>query len=110
MRPSIAGKAALVGSFAYDVGTERLQITPGYAAIHGFPDETTEIARSEWKARLHPQDSVRWEALRNRAHRDRLQEYSGEYRIVRLGNEVRWIEARVFVSYSGDGRPQRAVG
>ncbi len=107
---AIAGKAALVGSFAYDVDTERLQITPGYAAIHGFPDGTIEIARSEWQAGVHPDDRMRWEALRSRAHRERWQEYNGEYRIVRSGNEVRWIEARVFVSYASDGRPQRAVG
>ena len=107
---AIAGKAALVGSFAYDVDTGRMQITPGYAAIHGLPDGTTEIAFGEWKAGMHPEDRVRWEALWSRAHRERWREYSGEYRIVRLGNEVRWIEARVFVSYAGDGRPQRAVG
>ena len=110
MQLAIAGKAALVGSFTYDVDTERLQITPGYAAIHGFPDGTTEIARSEWQAGVHPEDRVRWGALRSRAHRERWQEYSGEYRIVRSGNEVRWIEARVLVSYASDGRPQRAVG
>ena len=110
MQLAIAGKAALVGSFTYDVDTERLQITPGYAAIHGFPDGSTEIARSEWQAGVHPEDRVRWEALRSRAHRERWQEYSGEYRIVRSGNEVRWIEARVLVSYASDGRPQRAVG
>jgi PAS domain S-box-containing protein len=110
MQLAIAGKAALVGSFAYDVDTERLQITPGYAAIHGLPDGTTEIARSEWKVGVHPEDRARWETLRSHAHREQCQEYSGEYRIVRAGGEVRWIEARVFVSYASDGRPQRAVG
>ena len=110
MQLALVGKAALVGSFAYDVNTEELQITPGCAAIHGFPDGTTDIGRSEWQAGMHPEDRVRWEALRSRAHRERWQEYSGEYRIVRPGNEVRWIEARVFVSYASDGRPQRAVG
>ena len=107
---ALAGKAALVGSFAYDVDTERMQISAGYAAIHGFPDGTTEIARSEWWLGVHPEDRVRWEALRSRAYRERLDEYSGEYRIVRSGGEIRWIEARVFVSYDGDGRPRRAVG
>src|SRR6267142_2789563 len=66
--------------------------------------------RGEWQAGMHPEDRVRWEALRSRAHRERWQEYSGEYRIVRSGNEVRWIEARVFVAYASDGQPQRAVG
>ena len=107
---ALAGKAGRVGSFAYDIDTERMQISAGYAAIHGFPDGTTEIARSEWQLGVHPEDRVRWEALRSRAYRERWDEYSGEYRIVGPGSENRWIEARVFVSYDGDGRPRRAVG
>src|SRR5262249_39058490 len=45
---SLAGKAGLIGRYAYDVGTEVLQISEGYAAIHGLPEGTTEISRSEW--------------------------------------------------------------
>jgi PAS domain S-box-containing protein len=110
MQLALAAKAARVGSFAYDIDTERMQISAGYAAIHGFPDGTTEIARSEWQLGVHPEDRVRWEALRSCAYRKRWEEYSGEYRIVRSGGEIRWIEARIFVSYDGDGRPRRAVG
>jgi PAS domain S-box-containing protein len=87
-----------------------MQISAGYAAIHGFPDGTTEIARSEWQLGVHPEDRARWEALRSRAYCEQRDEYTGEYRIVRTGSENRWIEARVFVSYDGDGRPRRAVG
>ena len=107
---AIAGKSARVGSFAYDVDTEKMQISAGYAAIHGFPDGTTEIARSRWQLGVHPEDLMRWEELRRRAFRERWQEYSGEYRLVGSSGEVRWIEARVFVSYGSDGRAQRAVG
>jgi PAS domain S-box-containing protein len=107
---ALAGKAARVGSFAYDIDTERMQISPGYAAIHGFADGTTEITRSEWQLGVHPEDSARWETLRSRAWRERREEYGGEYRIVRPEGEIRWIEARVFVSYDGNGRPHRAVG
>src|SRR5262249_15327327 len=76
---ALAGKAARVGSFAYDIDTEMMQITAGYAAIHGFPDGITEIARSKWQLGVHPEDRLRWEALRSRAHRERWAEYSGEY-------------------------------
>jgi PAS domain S-box-containing protein len=107
---ALAGKAARVGSFAYDIDTERMQISAGYAAIHGLPDEATEITCNEWQLGVHPEDRVRWEAIRSRAHRERWPEYSWEYRIVRPGGEIRWVEARVFVSYDADGRPQRAVG
>jgi hypothetical protein len=44
---ALAGKTGLVGSFAYDTDTEMMQISEGYAAIHGYPERTTEIARSE---------------------------------------------------------------
>jgi len=40
---ALAGKAALVGSYAYDTDTEIMQISEGYAAIHGFPDGTTVL-------------------------------------------------------------------
>jgi PAS domain S-box-containing protein len=107
---ALAGKAALVGSFAYDLDTERMQISSGYAAIHGFPDGTTEIARSEWQLGLHPEDRVRLEEIRSRCFRERQDEYGVDYRIVRSESDVRWIDARCFVSYHGDGRPKRVVG
>ena len=107
---SLAGKAALVGSFAYDVDTEIIQISAGYAAIHGFPDGTIEIKRSQWQAGVHPEDRVRVEELRSRAFRHRWDEYAADYRVVRTSGEVRWIESRSFVSYCNDGQPLRVVG
>ena len=49
---ALAGKAALVGSFAYDMDTEEMQISQGYAAIHGFPEGTTHIAREPMAGRF----------------------------------------------------------
>ncbi len=94
MQLALAGKAALVGSFAYDVDTEELQITPGCAAIHGFPDGTTEVGRSEWQAGMHPEDRVRWEALRSRAHREQWQRISN-YSLRKRGTVDRGAGVRV---------------
>ena len=33
-----------------------------------------------------------------------------EYRIIRAGGELRWVETRCFISYNRDGRPHRVVG
>ena len=66
--------------------------------------------RSEWKVGVHPDDLARLGELRNHAFRSRLNDYSAAYRIVRPEGEVRWINARLFVSYRPDGRPQRVVG
>ena len=65
--------------------------------MHGRPVYTLRIARA-------------MEELRSYAFRERREEYSAEYRIVRSDGEVRWIESRCFISYHSDGRPQRVVG
>src|SRR5262249_36648986 len=56
---AVAGKVGLIGRYAYDVDKETIQISPGYAAIHGLPEATTEIARGEWLALMHPEDAER---------------------------------------------------
>jgi len=110
MQLSLAGREALVGSFAYDIDTEEIQISEGYAAIHGLPEGTTHIMRSIWQAGVHREDLARVDELRTCVFREQRAEYDTEYRIVRSSGEVRWVEARCFVSYRGDGSPQRVVG
>jgi len=107
---ALAGTAALVGSFGYDVNNSKMQVSEGYAAIHGLRGETTETTVSEWRASVHPEDVGRVEALRDQAFADRRKEYNVEYRIVRSNGDVRWIEGRSSVSYGKDGRPERVVG
>jgi PAS domain S-box-containing protein len=107
---ALAGRAALVGTFAYDVETERVQISEGYATIFGFPEGTTEILRSQWQARVHADDLERLQDLRRQAFRQRKGEYSVEYRTCLPGRGVRWIEGRSFILYDGDGHARRMVG
>ncbi len=110
MQLSLAGKTALVGSFSLNFETEEVQLSEGFAAIHGFPEGTSHTTRSIWKAGVHPEDLPRVDEVRSRAFREQRREYGFEYRIVRSTGEVRWIEARCFVSYRSDGRPERVVG
>ena len=107
---SLAAKAALVGSYAYDVGTDTLQISQGYAAVHGLPAGTVESTRSEWQTRTHPDDLARVENTRQSAFHERRTEYDIEYRIMRPGGDVRWIESRSFISYDLAGIPRRVIG
>jgi PAS domain S-box-containing protein len=110
MQLALAAKIGLVGSYAYDAETEIMQISEGYAAIHGFPEGTTEIARCECMAGVHPDDIERVEQFRSEAFRERRREYNVEYRIIRPGGELRWVETRCFISFNGDGHPHRVVG
>jgi two-component sensor histidine kinase/integral membrane sensor domain MASE1 len=106
---TLAGKAALVGTYTHDLVTNRIRTTEGYAALHGLPEGTTEIPLSRWQAGVHPDDLGRLEAQRDQACRERRREYTTEYRIIR-GGAIRWIEARKLISYDSDGQPQRADG
>ena len=106
---ALAGKVGLVGSYAFDMSTDTLQISPGYAAIYGLPD-THEITRDAWRKRVHPVDLERLDKLRTSAFAARRNEHRSEYRIFRPNGELRWIESRAFVSYDPDGTPARMVG
>ena len=106
---ALAGKAALVGTYAYDVKDRMIRVTDGYAAIHGLPEGTTEIPLGQWQAGVHAEDVTRLERLRCQAFREQRRDYTVEYRIIRDG-DVRWIEARKFVSYDGIGHPRRVLG
>ena len=73
---TLASKAGRIGRYAYDVDTEMIQISPGYVVIHGLPEGTAEIARSEWLALMHPEDAERIQVLRSRAFRERQNGYN----------------------------------
>jgi PAS domain S-box-containing protein len=107
---ALAGRAALVGSYVLDVNAGAMQVSEGYAAIHGLPEGTTETTRAQWRSRVHPEDLERVERLRDQTFADQREESHIEYRIVRADGEVRWIERRSIVSYNSQRRPQRIVG
>lgn len=110
MQLSLAGKVAMVGSFAYDTNAEEMQISAGYAAIHGLPDGADNVVRRDSMVSVHADDVAQVELARRDAFRTRRGEYNVEYRVVRPDHEVRWVEKRCFISYDSYGRPQRAVG
>jgi PAS domain S-box-containing protein len=107
---ALAGRAALVGSYVYDVKKGTSQVAEGYAVIHGLPEGTTETTISEWRARVHPEDLARAEGLRKQAFAEQRNEDNAEYRIILSTGEVRWIERRGSISYGEDCRPERVVG
>ena len=59
---ALAGQVCLVGSLAFDIDSGIMQVSPGYAAIHGLPEGTTETSRNDWHARVHPDDLPRLDA------------------------------------------------
>ena len=107
---ALAGKIALVGTLTFELGSGKMQVSPGYAAIHGLPEGTVETSRADWRARVHPDDLPRLEAILRQDIEGRRSEHHCDYRILHSGGEIRWIEARSFISYDSDGVAQRIVG
>ncbi len=106
----LAEKVTHVGNFTVELNTGRVQLSAGCVAIHGFPEGTAEVRRDDWRAGVHPDDLARLNRLFSQAFAERLREYKADYRIIRSGGEVRWIETRALISYDRNGRPERFVG
>src|SRR5262249_62099250 len=102
-------KIARIGSFMYDDGTKMVHLSPGCAAIHGLPEGTLEISREDWRARVHPDDLPRLDAIARRAFANGESEFVLEFRIFRH-DQVGWIESRVLISYNEAGKPVRRIG
>jgi PAS domain-containing protein len=107
---TLAGTAALVGSYSYDVDSDNMQVSAGYAAIHGLPEGTTETTRREWRNRVHPDEVGPLVGLGGHAFGELGRENNAEYRIVLPDRGVRWIESRSSIPYHGDGNARRVVG
>ena len=107
---ALAGKFALVGTFAFDIASERMQVSPGYAAIHGLPEGTEDISRDDWRAGVHPDDLRGVERRFRQTLAERRREHYCEYRIVQSSGEIRWIDSRSFIYYDRDGAAPRLVG
>ncbi len=105
----LAGKIARIGSFAYDHGTKKLQVSAGWAAIYGLPEGTLEISREDVRARVHPDDLPTMDALVRRAVTNNERECIMEFRIF-YDRRVRWIESRILISYNEAGMLKRAIG
>src|SRR5262245_23969094 len=107
---ALAGRAALVGSYAYDVNTRVLQFSEGYAAIYDLPEGTSEMTGSQRRALVHPEDLEQLDRVRSEAFEQRRGEFSLVYRNILPERGVRWIESRSLILYDCNGRPERLVG
>jgi PAS domain S-box-containing protein len=113
----LAGKAALVGRFAIDIDaaredftSQRMQVSPGFAAIYGLPAETVEISLGDWRSRVHPDDLPQFLEHRQQVFAERHGEHRAECRIVRPCGTIRWIESRSYIDYDQAGHAKRMVG
>jgi PAS domain S-box-containing protein len=106
----LAHKAARVGCYTYDISGKTMRLSRASAAAYGLSQSTMQISAQQWVARVHRDDLKRLRDEHVRAFKDRRRELVNEFRFVRPGGEVRWIEARSLVAYDQASRAERMTG
>jgi PAS domain S-box-containing protein len=106
----LAHKAARVGSYTYDIIAGTMRISRASAAIRGLSPSTLEIATDKWGMRVHRDDIQRLRNEHVRAFKEGRREVVNEFRFVRPGGEVRWVEVRSLVAYDEAGRAKSMTG
>jgi PAS domain S-box-containing protein len=108
-RLQLAQQAARVGTFEWNLQTDRDVWTPELEAIHGL--QPGEFAKTgiAWQQLVHPEDRMNTMQLSQQS----LQTgelTTGEWRVVWPDGSVHWLAGRWQVFKDASGRPLRMIG
>jgi len=106
----LARRAARVGDYTYDISAGTMRFTRTSMAIFGLSDSTMDITAHQWHSRVHRDDMRRLRDEHICAFKERRSELVSEFRVVRPGGEIKWIEARSLITYDNAGRAERLTG
>ncbi len=108
-RLSLAFDAAQMGSFDWNMQTDRIVWNGYHARLLGYPTGAGEYTYADWECTVHPDDLARVGEAIELARVDRT-DYSSEYRIVWADGTVRWLAGFGRFHYDLDGCAQRMTG
>ncbi|TNM69445.1 GAF domain-containing protein [Streptomyces sp. NP160] len=109
LRVQLAVDAAGVGSFDWDLLTGDLEWDDRLLEVFGLDRDSFGGTIEAFNSCLHPDDLDRVSAALRHSI-DTCGEYEAEYRVVRPGGEVRWVQARGRTLRDQEGRAARVVG
>jgi PAS domain S-box-containing protein len=108
-RLHIAEQVVSGGVWEWDVVTDTSYWSDGYRRIFDYPlDETP--SREKWIASIHPDDRDRIVGHLEELLRQKLHNWSLEYRIRTASGRTRWIASHGRAFYDASGKPRRMVG
>lgn len=108
-RLTLALDAAEMGSWDWDLTSDRLFWTTQHETIFGYEPGTPERRYTDWASRVHPEDLPVVEAAVQQALTNH-ENLDCEYRLVLPDNKIRWIDAVGRGYYDAESRPVRMVG
>jgi PAS domain S-box-containing protein len=108
-RLRIAERVISGGVWDWDIAQDSLYWSDGFQRICDFPlDEKPSY--QTWLELLHPDDRDRVVGQLDELFRNKLHNWSSEYRIRTSSGRIRWIASHGQVFYDLSGKPLRMVG
>ncbi len=102
-RMDLAGAAANIGMWAWDIGHDTIWATGRARMLFGL-SESGALSLESFTNALHPDDrELRRQALRSAL--SSTDEYDVEYRVPLADGKFRWIQSRGRVERDGSGKP-----
>jgi PAS domain S-box-containing protein len=108
-RLRLALEAGRMGTWEWDIPTQRVAWSPGLELIHGLRPGTFPGTFEAFQADIHPEDRERVLASVQNAL-ETGNDYRVEYRLALPGGVERWVEARGKLFQDEFGRPSRMMG
>ena len=105
----LALEATKTGIWKWSLLTDTVTLTPEFYEIHGLDRAAFDGTSAAFFRLVHPDDHVRQEAIVRAAIDDHTLFHS-EFRVIRPGGEVLWVENLGRASYDPGGKPVRMLG
>ncbi|WP_296926804.1 EAL domain-containing protein [Thiohalocapsa sp.] len=83
-----------LGLWAWEPKSDRLQLSPRWAASCGLAADGASLPMTWWRDQIHPDDRIRWRAALDAQLRERGPGYRLEYRLRGSGGHWRWVQER----------------
>jgi PAS domain S-box-containing protein len=108
-RLTLALEAAQMGTWDWDMDTDRTLWDLRHEAIFGYEPGTPNRDYFDWEHRVHP-DDLEWIHQATHAARDNRHLLTIQYRILWPDGSLHWIDASGRFLYDAAGKPIRMIG
>lgn len=105
-----AVKAANVGLWDWDLGSNEAYLSPEWKQQLGYKDHEIANRHEEWEKRVHPDDRERTLAIVKTSLDTPYPAFEVEYRLRHKDGSYRWILSRASLLFDPDGNPWRLLG
>jgi PAS domain S-box-containing protein len=108
-RTALAMDAAQMGSFDWDLMTQKVTWSHYHEILWGYRPGGTAHSYQDWRQRIHPNDVAQAEADIQMSMKT-SEHYSSEYRVIWEDDSIHWVAGYGRFYFSPEGEPFRMMG